>query len=258
MNAEIGASLQGIEKDHYAQANESLMNLAERFKNDFGAFMRVEGNTFVINKFYDFDKPSIVAQWGDNLIAWKIHPYAARPAWAGGSQQFFHTQLGQWKQIAQKFGLGMPWAAATAMFRLPVPAPNEGSAKQDTGGVGESSAMAGFGRVTINGEPQASWGGSVTIKGARPGVDGTYMINAAEHLYNRQGYITIIETRPIGAGPSSNIGQQGYAPAVAPPPRNDMDRLTDALTVQDHLVEQLKQDRAARLLKPPAKPVPKP
>jgi hypothetical protein len=35
--------------------------------------------------------------------------------------------------------------------------------------------------------------GTVTLTGARPGVDGTFWIMNAEHWYSRMGYITTLD-----------------------------------------------------------------
>jgi hypothetical protein len=53
----------------------------------------------------------------------------------------------------------------------------------------------------INGEPTARWQTPAQIVGVRPGVDGTYNIHNAHHVWSRQGYIT-----QLHVGPNMNTG----------------------------------------------------
>ena len=36
------------------------------------------------------------------------------------------------------------------------------------------------------------------LQGARPGVDGKYLIHVAEHAYRRGGYVTTLDVVPYG------------------------------------------------------------
>jgi uncharacterized protein len=58
---------------------------------------------------------------------------------------------------------------------------------------GPASSYPASARILINGEPRAAFRGTVTLIGARPGVDGRYYIAAAEHNYSRQGYVTTLD-----------------------------------------------------------------
>jgi hypothetical protein len=64
---------------------------------------------------------------------------------------------------------------------------------------------------------------TVEVIGARPGVDGTYNIIEAEHLYSRQGYTTRLEVnRPHFSGDGASQytlpGPGGQTLPPQPPP----------------------------------------
>jgi hypothetical protein len=211
----IGPSFQNIVRDYWSINNESPMQWLSHHGSDLGAWWRVEDNNVVFYGVKDFTKPTILARWGDNMIGWKIHPYAARSSWSGSSQQYFEDRTGKWLDVVKKFGLRLPWGAATGVYGLPVPAPNAQIGNQQNQGAMDANWMKGHGRIIINGEPQASWGGKAQVIGARPGVDGIYYIETADHSWSRQGYVTTLEVRPDINTTTNNIGA-AYGPPVAP------------------------------------------
>lgn len=211
MTVSVGPSFTSTVRDYWSMHNESNMQWFSRQADELGAMTRIEGNNIVFFAMQDFAKPNIKAVWADNLISWRIRPFAARSIWAGASQQYYDHMLGQWTDIAKQFGLSAPFGGwSSAIHKLPVPAPNANVATQTTAGAAEKTNMySGQGRVIINGEPQASWGGTVTIIGARPGVDGTYYIMCADHSWSRQGYVTTLEVVP---NPGDTTFSKGYSP----------------------------------------------
>lgn len=175
---------------------------------------------------------AVTAKWNDgsggNLIGWHLSPISARPSWGGSYNKYFDTQQGQWifKQIdfsttvpgdgsnvgttsdptlasinatlpqpAPNFQPGdqTTTISGPALFQQPMPGHNEYDVDNMNSGAAADRALAGQGKIIIDGEPTAAWMGSVTVVGARPGVDGTYWIMEAEHFYSRQGYITTLD-----------------------------------------------------------------
>lgn len=214
MTATVGPSFQSTIRDYWHMGNESIMQWTARHADEMGAWTRIEGTNIVYFAPTEQQAPTINCVWGDNLISWRVHPYAARPLWSGASQQFFDHVKGLWNQLQKQFNLPMPWGGSwsQAITKLPMPAPNSNVAQQQNDGDAEkASAMSGFGRIIINGEPQAAFGGRALMKGARPGVDGGYMIFCAVHTYSRQGFVTTLEVQPDVTAGSNNIGSQGYS-----------------------------------------------
>lgn len=119
----------------------------------------------------------------------------------------FYASLAQWNTLTKQFSRSAPWSAATSIFSLPAPAPNAAVAGQDNAGAEVASGLSNEGRIIINGEPYAHGNSYVYVQGARPGVDGLYLIKTAEHIYSRQGYVTWLDVVPMMGGGGTTGGQ---------------------------------------------------
>jgi uncharacterized protein len=214
----VNPKLASIERDYWAMVNESPLHHIERMASELGAVWRVEGGNQAVFTLPGEDTDgnpmgNITAEWGKNLIAWRVRPWAARSSWKQAHQQHFDTVLGDYQQLAQQFGLPSPFGDGDSMFSLPAPAPNAQVGSQQNQGIANlASAYQGAGRITINGEPAARWNGNVVVIGARPGVDGTYKIDSADHTYSRQGYVTYLEVTTWGTNSSGIPTSQGEEP----------------------------------------------
>jgi hypothetical protein len=181
--------------DRYDQANESYYHWGKTWVEKAGGLFRVTGGTHGEAMWQGEDAsgnqlPIVNAVWGKNLIAFRIRPMAARPMWAKSRSAFFDIQNSQWK-LTEKGTQGMQSGLATAGFSLPNPAPNQNASQQDTSGANDGTLQyQGPGKIVMNGEPTATGNGYVNLVGVRPGVDGRYWIETAEHEYSRNGYIT--------------------------------------------------------------------
>lgn len=215
MQANLGASLSGVSRDYWSMNNESFMQWGSRHAKELGKqFFMSNNDQAWLGSVKDFPGAALVAKWGDNLISWKLHPYAARPAWTGAQQQGFDHVQGLWQQFAQQFGFNTPWGGSwiTALAKLPNPAPNANvAAQQNEGAMGLASTNSGWGRVIINGEPRAVFSSPLQIIGARPGVDGSYYVGVATHTYSRQGFVTLLDVHPnVDDTGTNSIGASGY------------------------------------------------
>ncbi len=211
----MAPKFQSLTRDYISQNNESFYHFGHRIADEIGGLFRVTGGENAeINhpeQMARGDYPTVIAQWGYNLISWRVKPFASRPAWSGANQQFFDHLKGQWKFLAGKVGLAAPFDIANSVFALPRPAANSGNANQDTGGAGDVMAgEQGPGRIVINGEPRARGGGKVQLIGARPGVDGLYLIETAEHLYSREGYLTWLDVQIQATGGAGAVDATAY------------------------------------------------
>lgn len=214
MTAVVGPSLLNVSRDYWAMSNESIMQWGTRHADELGAKFFIEGSNVMLGRQGDFPGPNLIGKWGDNLISWRLHPYAARPAWSGSSQQTFDHVNGLWQQIGKQFGFKLPWGGSwiDAITKLPNPAPNADVAQQQNdGAAANASTQSGWGRVIINGEPKAVRESTIQIIGARPGVDGSYFVDTAIHTYSRQGFVTTLEVHPDVAATVNNVGDNGYS-----------------------------------------------
>lgn len=220
----IHSSLAGITRDYWAQNNESFMHWAQRMKSELGCIWRFEGGAAVftvMGKGADgSEKPTITAVWGMNIISWALRPYLARSAWKSSNQFYYDHLLSQWK-FANAAAAANP-LSPSAIYALPAPAPNSSVANQQAAGASlQGYSNPGGGRIVINGEPAAQHNGFVEVIGARPGIDGVWRIESAEHSWSRdQGYITKLEVTPMSADPTTlnNMLVAYGTPPQTPPP----------------------------------------
>jgi hypothetical protein len=188
-----------IKRDYWAVAGESFMHWGHRIAQENGLFFKMgDGNKASLTSAKDDlnvdgkRMDAVLAEWGVNLILWRIKPFAARPSWAGAQVKWFDIAAGLWKQSDHKVPGGGPFNFQSAISGIPMGAPNAQVGDQQSGAQGAyGTAERSQGHVTINGEPRAKARGTCIIWGARPGVDARYSIVEAEHTYTRGGgYVT--------------------------------------------------------------------
>lgn len=204
LNVKIHPAFEKIKNDYWDQSHESFMHRMGRGLQEMGGiYSATAGNEISITlpgqDVNGQPTGSIDARWGDNLLTWRVQPVAAKSAWASSASSFYDGLEAQWKTISKGFNFSdNPWAAAQAMFSLPRAASNEGMAENTNNGSASIASLdAGSGTIVINGEPIARMNMHVNLIGARPGVDGSYIISSAEHVYSREGYITMLNVWPL-------------------------------------------------------------
>jgi phage protein D len=194
----IAPELANIERDYWAMGTESFHHFGARLARELGGVFKISGGNASMTSGLSFTNAAgatleaVVAEWGKNLIAWRIKPYAARPQEKAAMAQYYDLQKAIFGKITKAIGGGAPFGNAEAITQLPALAPNSQVGDQTNEGQStDSQRRRGTGWVQLNGEPQARAGKPLTIIGARPGVDGTYRIEEAEHVYSRSfGYLT--------------------------------------------------------------------
>ena len=190
-------------QDYWGAMGASPLHEITSLGEKFGAMVKWDfGNTL------RFEKPgqrgiSCRAVWRDNLISWRVRPFAARSSYKGMFSQNFDAAKGIWQQKNMEFGSkGRAGTSGQAAAGQGGPAPeatSSGGEQANAGGAEKmDSSYLGVGRIVINGEPLARWNSYVMLQGARPGVDGKYLIHVAEHAYSRGGYVTTLDVVPYG------------------------------------------------------------
>jgi phage protein D len=220
----IHPALYGKTRDYWVQPGESFEHTMQDLANQVGAVFRLTaGNEGIFT--LPGEEPdgsstadsAVTAKWGDNLISWRVHPLAARPSWAKTNQQYYSARKGQWRVVQKDLNLPLPWGGAKAIYALPAPAPNAPVSDQlNQGTIQFAGIEPGFGRLCMNGEPDARFNGYVKLTGVRPGVDGIYWITSAEHIYSRMGYVTWLDVQIDLRNWKGGGGvQDGYIPDSA-------------------------------------------
>jgi hypothetical protein len=185
-------NIASIKRKHWSMGGESVMHHLQRIAREAGGVVKFDINGATLKDALANDGPNVRAKWGDNLIAWRIKPAMMRPQYAETVNEYFHIMTGIFPQVMGAIQNGSPFGMGKAKAGTPNPAPNPQVGEQaNTNSESDSVNGRGCGWVMLNGNPRARGGGTITVSGARPGVDGTYGISEAEHHYSRaSGYIT--------------------------------------------------------------------
>jgi Bacteriophage probable baseplate hub protein len=134
---------------------------------------------------------TIKAQWGDNLIAWRIKPFLAVPQFKSAASEFFDRLNGAYGKAKLPVAGSLPFGTASATAQPDAPAPGPAEGDQSNSAQDSSSQVdRTVGWALINGNPACLALKTLIVIGARPGIDGPYMISEAEHHYSREGYVT--------------------------------------------------------------------
>jgi phage protein D len=191
----VSPELGNIERFYWSMQSESFHHFGQRLGKELGAHFKTGSGwaTFYPKGATDLGT-DIIAEWGNNLIEWRIKPYTSRPNWSGANAQFYDEKNAAWQAVKSAFG-GSPMfgAVSDAITQLPQPAPNKQVGEQHNWGQQADSHLgSGTGSVVINGEPQCLAACKLTIIGARDGVDGPYFVDEAHHHYDRSGGYTVM------------------------------------------------------------------
>jgi hypothetical protein len=200
--AEISSAFAANMQDYWGAMGGSPLHNITELGQKFGAGVQWgSGNTVKFLKPGELGE-SCKAVWRDNLIGYRVHPFTPRSTYAASQASSYDNKQGQW--IVKKLtdiakGRG-PAGDAAASGGGPAPQGTESGADQANTGAaqGQDASNLGQGRIVINGEPRARFWSLVKLEGVRPGVDGHYLIQVAEHIYSRQGYVTWLDVTPYG------------------------------------------------------------
>lgn len=230
MSINVHGQLADLKRDYWLQMNESAPHFATRIAKEVGGLFKIAGGVaaFTIpgQNADGSAVATIPAVWGVNLISWRIIPFVARSTWAQANTDYYDVLKSQWQRISKGLGGSNPFSQVSSIMQLPAPAPNASVGGQQNNGTAVTNDLnRSRGWVIINGEPAATPGASLVVRGARPGVDGTYFIDTVEHTYSRQGYVTRCE---LAMGSPDESEQGGFQePAGTPAPAPNTVTITD-------------------------------
>jgi uncharacterized protein len=217
--AQVDSYFSKFKKDHWQMMGESPIHKITSLGEEMGAMVQWDQGNKLRFEVPGRQGLSVVAQWGDNLIGWRVRPFLARTAFKGAQKDAFTNMTSKWEKFFMdrpKDSSQGPNALANSYGNAPGPAATADTAGQ-TNDAAVSATTTGVGRIVINGEPKAVWNSYVWLRGARPGVDGLYLIWVAEHIYSRQGYVTWLDVKPFAMAPSDqNVYNSWPLPRPAP------------------------------------------
>jgi Bacteriophage probable baseplate hub protein len=196
MTVQMSGDIADVKQDYW-NVNDSPANFLSRIARDRGGLSKIANNVAMIIPAAGGinsrgQKLSVVdAVWGVNMIGWRIKPYAGRPQYGSAQTRFFKTFDAVWDSASKSIGGETPFGGASAITHAVASVANKTEGDSTNSGSEQmSNSKRGKGWVLLNGEPLCIAGSHILITGARPGVDGTYLIVEAEHNYTRAGGYT--------------------------------------------------------------------
>src|SRR5262245_10413964 len=136
----IAPELADVKRDWWAMTTESFHHFGARLASELGGVFKISGGNASMTGALSFTNAAgdvmeaVVAEWGKNLIAWRIKPYAARPQAKAAMAQYYDLQKAIFGQIIKAIGGGAPFGNAQAIAQLPAPAPNSAVGAQTNEG----------------------------------------------------------------------------------------------------------------------------
>jgi len=211
MTIKLSPKMMAVRRNYWNIQNESVQAWGEKIARELGGHFKIKGNIATIvgkNEGVNADgekMPNIEAIWGVNLIGWRIKPFISRPEYGSAASRYFDLDEGVWKQTKESIEAQFPYGQALATaFTLASEVDKNVAGQKVEGNAEQSKWEKGTGWCLINGDPRAKADSTITIMGARPGINGTYTAEEVEHNYQRGvGYTTRIVVKapnPTGAG----------------------------------------------------------
>lgn len=174
---------------YVAQHGESFMAFGQRLAREVGGTFKINGRkAYLVQRGGGVNTrgqalATIIAEYGVNLKDWDIAPDAGRDSYGSASVRTYDPDTGGWTvHTAQSKAKKKGKAKHHARYPAGSAASAANRANSDAG---EAFRNGGSGSCGITLDVRAKPEGQCQIKGARPGIDGTYRITAVTHAYDR-------------------------------------------------------------------------
>lgn len=196
-NVEVDPALAGLTRAYFEMHDESFIHMGDRLAREVGGNFRIVGDTAIMSRRGGDYTAFVRAVWGENLHHWDIAPQLGRPQFSTARGRWYDMIAADWKLLDKGVDLAVD---ALHAFRFPKPWDFE-TDQQTNNDKATSERDQGEGTVTIEGNTAAIPDGLCIVEGARPGVDGSYRIEAVTHSYTRSGgFITTLELKQPTSG----------------------------------------------------------
>jgi hypothetical protein len=184
---DVDPDLAGVTLPYIDMRSESFLHLGERLGAMLGGSFRVQGTKATMARRAAGYAASVTAQAGVNLISWDITPKIGRARYGKARAKSYDMKAAT--EVVSEAETGLDGAEAAFVRRDLMADPGEAQRAAD-GDAATSQEMAGGGSVEIDGNTGAVPDGQCVLVGARPGIDGTYLIKAVTHSFTRGGGFT--------------------------------------------------------------------
>lgn len=193
LSATVDGSLASLKREYWSMKNESFQHWGQRMARQLGATFKIAGNRAVFMKRNagagagGTALATVRAVYGDNMVNWSISPDLGQPQFRKVKTRYYDPKSAKWKTEERD----VDGTDAPAVRTLRFQAGDKDNAKQNSDAeAGASERNKGSGSVQILGDAAAKPEGTLTIEGARPGIDGEYAIDSVKHHLTKSGGYT--------------------------------------------------------------------
>jgi len=196
----VDPSLAAIEREWWGMQAESFFHFGHRIAREIGGVFKVVGKRAILAKrnrgvsMGGAVLSSVVAAWGRNLINWDLSPVVGRPRYKSVIARWYDMKAGKWKR--EKVEIGDQSSAPAENTTRFTEADQDEARRSGENAKEATDRNKGEGSVLIYGDPGATPEGLCIVKGARPGIDGAYRIDAVDHELSRaNGFTTTLSLK---------------------------------------------------------------
>lgn len=213
LKVQVIGSLASIERDYWIQQNESFQAWGQRMAEENGATFQIMGDRAIFSPRNEGVSASgkpltpVIATFGSggNMVSWSISPTIGRPQYEKVQTRYYDREDAKWKDETVEV------RGADAKVRLTdqMPAATKANASgKAKAGSKKSEREKGSGSVEIVGDYAAEPEAPCFIVGARPGIDGEYIIDSVTHTVTKKdGFSTKLTIKK----PSGTAGKDSRA-----------------------------------------------
>ena len=218
LSIDVDPDLGALQQDYWAADGESFIAIGERLARKYGATFKIRGERAVFAKRGGSRAPGGAALgvtdavFGQNLVSWSITPKDPRRKFTSGRARWFDRASASFKETDLDFGN----ADLDALHVVRTLSVDEGEAEAVLDArKRDGDREGGSGSVVLNLALGAVVEGQCRIAGARPGVDGSYLIDTVKHSASRSGGATTsLDLKQPGSGVGKDARKAGE-PAAA-------------------------------------------
>jgi phage protein D len=239
----VAPRIDQLKRLYIAQDHESALHFIQRLAREVGGTFKVIGGkkAVVLDRNQGQtagggNSSSVTCTSGDdgNIITWQISPLITRPRYKDITARWYDKEAAKYREQRAKVpqeqeqggtetgGGGTTGGGGDLGELEDLPDDGVRFTKDDEdvadqaaeGGAKESDRQKGIGNVMIDGNAAPKAEGKCIIKGTRPGIDGTYVIDSVLHELNKHdGWTTTISlVRPQPTGGGDNREESGGVP----------------------------------------------
>lgn len=198
----VDPAFKSIKRDYWSSDGKSFIQFGQDIAESLGGIFKVRGKKAVLAKKGSGTSATgqamttVILDCGDpasgregNVINLRIKPFNGRANRSKAVTSHFDRKKAKWEReeltIEQRQGAG----ESIDRHRFASADPS-GAKERNAAGKTGSQHQRGGGSASIDLEVQARAGGMATIRGARPGIDGTLKIESVRHRLSRSGGAT--------------------------------------------------------------------